>query len=181
MLAASALGWRLGGPTAAAAALAGLVVVLGGGTGAAGRAWIVLRRVDWAVLALVAGLFVLVAGLDRAGVVAEVACALRRPDVPAWLGGAVLAVLSNLTNNLPAGLLAAEAARQAGAAPGLRDALLVGIDLGPNFSVTGSLATLLWLSALRREGVRVGFWTFARCGIVVTPPALAAALALVGR
>ena len=38
----------------------------------------------------------------------------------------------------------------------VRAAVLVGVDLGPNLSVTGSLATILWLVALRREGQDVG-------------------------
>jgi len=54
--------------------------------------------------------------------------------------------------------------------------LLIGVDLGPNLSVTGSLATILWLIALRREGEAVTAWQFLKLGIVVMPPALVAAL-----
>jgi len=39
-------------------------------------------------------------------------------------------------------------------------------------SVTGSLATILWLVVLRREGLDVGAWRFLRLGAVVMPPAL---------
>jgi arsenical pump membrane protein len=53
------------------------------------------------------------------------------------------------------------------------------VDLGPNFSVTGSLATILWLTALRRDGIEVSAWSFLKLGVVVTLPALAAALAAV--
>ena len=55
--------------------------------------------------------------------------------------------------------------------------MLIGVDLGPNLSVTGSLATILWLTALRREGEDVSFWTFLKLGLLVMPPALIAALA----
>ena len=51
-------------------------------------------------------------------------------------------------------------------------AALIGVDLGPNLSVTGSLATILWLVALRREGQHVGLWQFLAVGAIVTPPAL---------
>jgi arsenical pump membrane protein len=44
--------------------------------------------------------------------------------------------------------------------------------------VTGSLATILWLTALRREGVEVTAWRFLKIGFLVMPPALIAALAL---
>jgi len=54
--------------------------------------------------------------------------------------------------------------------------VLIGVDLGPNLSVTGSLATILWLVALRREGMRVGFWQFLKLGALVMPPALLLAL-----
>ena len=50
------------------------------------------------------------------------------------------------------------------------------VDLGPNLSVTGSLATILWLLAIRREGQEVGFWQFFKVGAVVMPPALLLAL-----
>jgi arsenical pump membrane protein len=64
----------------------------------------------------------------------------------------------------------------AGATGALRDAVLVGVDLGPNLSVTGSLATILWLIAIRREGQEVGFWRFLNWGVLVMPPALALAI-----
>jgi arsenical pump membrane protein len=51
--------------------------------------------------------------------------------------------------------------------------VLIGVDLGPNLSVTGSLATILWLIAIRREGQQVGFWKFLKWGAIVMPPALA--------
>jgi arsenical pump membrane protein len=47
--------------------------------------------------------------------------------------------------------------------------------------VTGSLATILWLVALRREGIDVGFWRFLALGLVVMPPALIAALFMIQR
>jgi arsenical pump membrane protein len=50
--------------------------------------------------------------------------------------------------------------------------LLIGVNLGPNLSVTGSLATILWLLALRREGHDVSAWRFLRLGLMVMPPAL---------
>jgi arsenical pump membrane protein len=55
-------------------------------------------------------------------------------------------------------------------------AMLIGTDLGPNLSVTGSLATILWLVALRREGQAVSAWRFLGLGSLVMPPALIAAL-----
>ena len=57
-----------------------------------------------------------------------------------------------------------------------RRAVLIGVDLGPNLSFTGSLATILWLTAPRREGQTVSVSTFLKLGIVVMPPALLLAI-----
>jgi arsenical pump membrane protein len=81
-------------------------------------------------------------------------------------------MLSNVVNNLPSGLIAGTAIVQTPIAESLRNALLIGVDLGPNLSVTGSLATILWLIALRREKQTVSAWSFLKVGVVVTPVAL---------
>jgi arsenical pump membrane protein len=93
--------------------------------------------------------------------------------------GAIVALASNLLNNLPTGLIAATVSQNADVPLQVTSGLLIGVDLGPNLSVTGSLATLLWLIALRREGEAVTAWQFLELGIIVMPPALLAALALV--
>ena len=74
------------------------------------------------------------------------------------------------------GLIAASASHAANVPTHVTGALLIGVDLGPNLSVTGSLATILWLIALRREGLEVGAWQFLKLGMVVMPPALLLAL-----
>ncbi len=66
-----------------------------------------------------------------------------------------VALLCNVLNNLPVGLLAGNVLHTAQVPETLKSAVLIGIDLGPNLSVTGSLATILWLVALRRENVTV--------------------------
>ena len=68
----------------------------------------------------------------------------------------MVAFASNLLNNLPMGLIAATTSQAAQVPTHVTGALLIGVDLGPNLSVTGSLATILWLIALRREGEHVG-------------------------
>ena len=60
--------------------------------------------------------------------------------------------------------------------PHIRDAVLIGVDLGPNLSVTGSLATILWLIALRRDGEDISFGKFLRYGLMVMPLALGLAV-----
>lgn len=94
----------------------------------------------------------------------------------------VSAVGANVVNNLPA-LLVALPATGHGATPSLW-AVLLGVNMGPVVVVTGSLASLLWLDALRRVGVTAGARDFTRIGLRVgLPGALAGvgtALALAG-
>ncbi len=98
------------------------------------------------------------------------------PTQASWAAGIGVAIASNLMNNLPTGLIAGSMGHLAELPVQTTAALLIGVDLGPNLSITGSLATLLWLVAIRREGEQVGAWQFLRLGMVVMPPALLAAL-----
>jgi len=178
LLSASAFDFRLGPPTCVAG-LATAAAVL-----ACERKspWDLVRGMSWGILPLVAGLFVLVEALDRTGVLRVLSEALRgfagrSPALAPWVAGGSVALLCNLMNNLPAGLIAGAAVQAAQVSPLVTSAVLIGVDLGPNLSVTGSLATILWLAALRREGIEVGAWRFLRLGLLVTPPALAFAIA----
>jgi arsenical pump membrane protein len=177
LMAVSAFNWPLGAPTALMGGLTVAAVLLRERSSPLP----VLKAVSWGVLPLVAGLFVLVQALDRTGVVAALAAALQHvlrasPSLASAGAGGIIALACNLMNNLPAGMIAGAAATQAHAPPLVIDGLLIGVDLGPNLSVTGSLATILWLTAIRREGGDVGFWRFLKTGAVVAPPALLLAL-----
>jgi len=124
-------------------------------------------------------LFVLVQGMAASGVLQDLAQLMRGLSANAalWASGIGAALSGNVINNLPAGLMAGSLARMADLPSGTTAALLIGIDLGPNLSVSGSLATLLWLLAVRREGMHISAFSFLRLGLVVMPPALLLALA----
>ncbi|QOZ36792.1 arsenic transporter [Bradyrhizobium sp. CCBAU 53421] len=177
LLAASAFGVDLGLPTfACGAAVAAIVLLLGRNSPAS-----IVRDISWSVLPLVAGLFILVEGLNRTGVLPVLAEVLKRaaavsPHATAWGAGIITALASNLINNLPMGLIAATTTQAAQSPPHITGAVLIGVDLGPNLSVTGSLATILWLIALRREGEHVSAFRFLRLGICVMTPALVLSL-----
>ena len=91
--------------------------------------------------------------------------------------GMIIALASNVINNLPPGLIASSTLLQPQSPELIIDSVLIGVDTGPNLSVTGSLATILWLAALRRDGHRIGALAFLKVGAVVMPPALLLALA----
>lgn len=177
LLGASSLDWQLGLPTFIAGTAVTVIVLITSRQSPLP----VLRDISWGVLPLVAGLFILVACVEQAGILNSVTQMLH--DVAAYApreasvgAGIIVALASNLMNNLPTGLVAATVSQSADVPLQLTSGILIGVDLGPNLSVTGSLATILWLIALRREGEVVTAWQFLKLGIVVMPPALVVAL-----
>jgi arsenical pump membrane protein len=185
LLATSAMAGPVG-PATAAAGLAAMLFV-------AGRQWRVmmaaLRHISWGVIPLVAGLFVLVAALNSVGALALSTKGLEiAAHWPPLAGLSAVAfgfgIVANAINNLPTGLIGAAAVKAAHGTLLMHAAVLLGINLGPNLSVTGSLATILWLMALQRENIQISGWKFLRTGFVIMPPALLLAvvvLAFAGR
>ncbi|MEV8246706.1 SLC13 family permease [Streptomyces rochei] len=86
---------------------------------------------------------------------------------------AVAAVLANLVNNLPAVLALLPLAAPAGPAQVL--AVLIGVNLGPNLTYAGSLATLLWRRILHRHGIEAELGRFTRLGLLTVPATVVAA------
>lgn len=139
------------------------------------------REISWSTLLLVAGLFVMVDAVESQGALQLTQSWLARaqtftPAVAALMVGFVVAVGNNVVNNLPLGLIVGATLQAAHAKSLITNAVLIGVDLGPNLSVTGSLATILWLLALRKEKLEIGFWKFLQVGGVAMPVALLAAL-----
>ncbi|MFE9450964.1 arsenic transporter [Streptomyces sp. NPDC006739] len=95
--------------------------------------------------------------------------------LPALLGVAALAaVLANLINNLPAVLVLLPLAAPAG--PGAVLAVLLGVNIGPNLTYAGSLATLLWRRIVHQHEHEVDLGEFTRLGLLAVPSALVAAV-----
>jgi arsenical pump membrane protein len=94
-----------------------------------------------------------------------------------WVAGIIVADASILINNLPAGLIAGSVGHMIHLPLQNSSALVIGVDLGPILSITGSLATWLWLIAVRREGEHLSAIQFLLLGMVMIPPALIGALA----
>jgi arsenical pump membrane protein len=177
LLASSGLGLQLGLPTAICGVLTALAVMILKRESPLRT----LKGISWAVLPLVAGLFVLVEALDKTGLIRTIGDLLRdtaqsSETETVWGAGVLIAFACNLMNNLPAGLIAGNAVHVAQAPDRVTSAVVIGVDLGPNLSVTGSLATILWLTALRREDINVSAWAFLKLGFLVMPPALLLAL-----
>jgi arsenical pump membrane protein len=177
LLTASSLDKDLGLPTCLAALAITAVVSLKARTNPLALA----REISWGTLALVAGLFVMVDAIERVGVMQQTQEWLAwaqtlGPTTGALIAGFAVGIANNLVNNLPLGLIAGSTLQATHVNGLIADAVLIGVDLGPNLSITGSLATILWLIALRRESLDVSFWDFLKVGAVAMPVALLAAI-----
>ncbi len=177
LLTASALKKDLGLPTC----LAALAITAVASFVAKTNPVKLFREISWSTILLVAGLFILVDAVESQGALQLTQQWLLRaqqvaPAAAAMLVGFAVGVGNNLVNNLPLGLLAGATLRTAHIQGLLASAVLIGVDLGPNLSVTGSLATILWLLALRKEKLNVSGWQFLKLGMIAMPIALAAAL-----
>jgi arsenical pump membrane protein len=88
-----------------------------------------------------------------------------------WPTAGFGALTSVLVNNLPAAVLLTPEP------PHHPRALLIGLNLGPNLAVTGSLSALLWLRVARSLGARPSIRTYSLLGLAVVPVSMVAALA----
>ncbi|GGX74551.1 arsenic transporter [Streptomyces anandii JCM 4720] len=96
-------------------------------------------------------------------------------SLPALLGIAALAaVLANMINNLPAVLVLLPLAAPAG--PGSVLAVLLGVNIGPNLTYAGSLATLLWRRIVHQHEHGVDLKEFTRLGLIAVPASLVPAV-----
>ncbi|MGY5777496.1 arsenic transporter [Rhizobium sp. LEGMi135b] len=178
LIGASAMNLDLGIPTFAAGVITTIIVL----ALTRQNPLETVRGISWSVIPLVAGLFVIVEAVNHTGLTALLSeklalLAAQSQTQAVGAAGLSVAIVSNLVNNLPAGLFAGSAVQAAHVPDSIAGAVLIGVDLGPNLSVTGSLATILWLAALRREGLHMGALAFLRIGALVMFPALILSLA----
>lgn len=135
-----------------------------------------LSAADPMFLAFVAALAVVVGAASSQGL--DEAFEPLVDHDPTLLGllsvAAVGAIAANLLNNLPAVLLLLPLALPAGG-PAAVLALLIGVNVGPNLTYVGSLATMLWLRVSRQGGAQPSLADFTRHAVWTTVPAIAAA------
>ncbi len=132
------------------------------------------RGVSWSTLAFLLAVLVMALGLRDVGLVDRLAAVYEGAGVVTI--GVTSALGSALLNNHPMALVNMLALDGEPAARVL--AALVGGDLGPRLLPMGSLAGLLWIEQLRRQGVAIGLGTFVKVGLALTVPTLAASLAV---
>jgi arsenical pump membrane protein len=171
------------GPLGIVACASALVAVAVAGTRDRRAPQQIAHAIAWPVVVLTAGLFVLVRALEDAGAGTLASNVLVAAEHSGGIAGPVVvafatAIASNLVNNLPVGLDVGNVVNTIHPSGTLASAALVGVNVGPNFSTNGSLATVLWLAILHRSGVAISPLRFALIGVCVTPLALTAAALL---
>ncbi len=133
-----------------------------------------VRAAEPTFLVFVLGLGVVVQAASQHGLSTAVDSILPHgTTLPALLLVAVVsAAVANLLNNLPATLIILPVAAASG--PGAVLAMLVGVNVGPNLTYVGSLATLLWRRIVHAHDEETDVAEFTRLGLLTVPAALVA-------
>jgi len=129
----------------------------------------VYREINWGLLVLFAGLFVVTAGLEHSGVIDlllqwAAAANLHRPAVLT----AVTAVLSNVVSNVPAVLLFKPLVASFGEPRRAWLVLAMASTLAGNLTILGSVANLIVIETARVAGVEIGFVEYCKVGVPLT-------------
>ena len=143
-----------------------------------------LKRVSWNVVIFVIGLFIVVKGLDASGVTGTIgefvfAGSGSNILIAAFSLSLLSALLCNLFNNIPMTAMMISMIQQAGLSPIMKEvmgySLVIGSNLGANFTTFGALAGILWIESGRRYGWSTTITDLLKIGLFVTPIAILAA------
>ena len=140
---------------------------------------ILASEVAWPVLPFVIGMLIIVDSVNRNALShlhwAYPGGSLAGPIAAA----AVAAVGSNIVNNVPMALLAVPFIRHSDSTTTdrLAYATLVGTNIGPTLTTYGSLATLLWISIVRKRGITISSRSYLRVAWIISPPVMLATFA----
>jgi Na+/H+ antiporter NhaD/arsenite permease-like protein len=129
----------------------------------------VYQSIDWDLLVLFVGLFVVIGGVERVGLAARLFDLLAPAGLHTIAGlSLVTAILSNVISNVPAVMLLSKLV------PHLPDpstawlTLAMSSTLAGNLTLVGSIANLIVLAGAKRQGVEIGFWQYTSVGLPVT-------------
>lgn len=172
-------------PVALTAAAVAWVTGIGLGQLRTGDLW---SHIPWQLFFFVLGLEMVVRGVENTGVVVLLGnWMLLAMQHSLWTGLLTVTlgstVAANLVNNIPAAMLAVAALKSIhglGSPWALYGAVLLGTNIGPNLTFSGSLATMLWFLVVRRQGLDLGAREFFRVGVRVTPPVILFTIVVLG-
>jgi arsenical pump membrane protein len=137
------------------------------------------KRISWSIFGFIAGMAIVVHAIEDTGLTAAFGHWLLQlsggNSIGAVMVGTVGSALgTNLINNIPMAVVMTSALGSIQHAPvavqhGFLAATMFGCDLGPNLTTVGSLATVLWLLILRKQGIDVSGLDYFKVGVIVTP------------
>ena len=137
------------------------------------------KRISWSIFGFIAGMAIVVRSIEDTGLTARFGHWLLHLSGESSFGAVMVgtagaALGTNLINNIPMAVVMTSALGSIQYAPiaiqhGFLAATMFGCDLGPNLTTVGSLATILWLLILRRQGIDVSGLDYFKVGVIVTP------------
>lgn len=129
----------------------------------------VYREIDWSLLLLFVGLFIVLAGAEKALLTPDLRHAIQEAGLasPPVLA-AVAAMLSNLVSNVPAVMALAPFIPDIHQPDRAWLVLAMAATLAGNLTVVGSVANLIVVERARRHGIEIGFWAYFRVGAPLT-------------
>jgi len=137
------------------------------------------KRISWSIFGFIAGMSIVVRSIEDTGLTTWFGNWLLQLSGGTSFGAVMIgttgaALGTNLINNIPMAVLMTSALGSIQHAPtpiqhGFLAATMFGCDLGPNLTTVGSLATVLWLLILRKQGIDVSGLDYFKIGVIVTP------------
>jgi Na+/H+ antiporter NhaD/arsenite permease-like protein len=158
-------GFFAGVPPAEAAIVAGAILLLTRRI----KSEKVYAEIDWTLLLMFVGLFIVVAGLEHSVLSPEVFRAighLHIEQVPVLSG--ITAILSNIVSNVPAVLVLKPFIAQLQSQQQAWLTVAMASTLAGNFTLVGSVANLIVVQRARAQNVEIGFWEYFKVGAPLT-------------
>jgi Na+/H+ antiporter NhaD/arsenite permease-like protein len=129
----------------------------------------IYAEIDWSLLLMFAGLFIIVAGAQRMLLTPDLIAAVGRMHLDqAPILSTVTAVLSNLVSNVPAVLMMKPFVQSLPNHDTVWLTIAMASTLAGNFTILGSIANLIVVQKAAARGVEISFWDYFRVGAPLT-------------